>query len=272
MRVFVRMVALMTAPQFKYIYGPVYSWRMGFSLGIDPLNTSTKNCNFDCSYCQLGRFEALPSERRVFVPASWIVEEVKALPAGCQIDYLTFSGNGEPTLASNLGEMIQALRDVRPEKVAVITNATLIMRRDVQKDLRMADLVLVKMDAADQETFEAMNHPAKGVLLADIIKGIKDFRKTFEGRLALQIMFVESNKAQAPQMAALAREINADEIQINTPLRPSAVKPLSEGEMAQIKKHFDGMNVRCVYDEERKAYQPFDDSSTEKRHGRFKGV
>ncbi|MBF0122768.1 MAG: radical SAM protein [Candidatus Omnitrophica bacterium] len=260
----------MTAPKFKYIYGPVYSWRMGFSLGIDPLNTSVKSCNFGCSYCQLGLADVLPSDRRVFVPASWIVEEVKALPQDCKIDYLTFSGNGEPTLASNLGEMMLALRDVRPEKIAVITNATLITRPDVRRDLRLADLVLLKIDAPDQDLFEKINHPVKGLRLADIIKGIKDFKKTFEGKLALQIMFMEANKAFAREIAQVAREISPDEVQLNTPLRPSDVRPLSQEDMAEIKKDFDGMNVRSVYEEEKKVYQPFDDSSTEKRHGKFK--
>ncbi len=265
------MVAAMTAPKFKYIYGPVYSWRMGFSLGIDPLNTPTKSCNFGCSYCQLGQGDVLSSSRRVFVSPAWIIEEIKALPQGCQIDYLTFSGNGEPTLASNLGEMILALRDVRPEKIAVITNATTITRQDVQKDLGLADLVLFKIDAPDQEIFEKINHPAQGLQLADIIKGIKDFKKTFKGKLALQIMFMEANKAYAAEIAKIAREIAPDEVQLNTPLRPCPVAPLSQADMAEIKTHFEGMNVRSVYEEEKKAYQPFDDSSTAKRHGKFRG-
>lgn len=265
------MVSLMTAPTFKYIYGPVHSWRMGFSLGIDPLNTPQKTCNFGCSYCQLGEADVLPLERRVFVRTSWVVEEVKALPLECRIDYLTFSGNGEPTLASNLGEMILALRDVRPEKIAVITNSTTITRPDVQRDLRLADLVLFKIDAHDQALFEKINRPAPGTRLADIIKGIRDFQKTFEGTLALQIMFMAENKKFAPQIAEIARAIAPDEVQINTPLRPCPVAPLNEADMQEIKKYFEGMNVRLVYEAEGKSYQPFDDQATEKRHGKFKG-
>jgi wyosine [tRNA(Phe)-imidazoG37] synthetase (radical SAM superfamily) len=264
------MVLVMTAPKFKYIYGPVYSWRMGFSLGIDPLNTSSKTCNFGCTYCQLGEADVVPCQRRVFVPAAWIVEELKALPKGTRIDYLTFSGNGEPTMAANLGEMILAVRDVRPEKVAVITNASLIRRPDVQKDLALADLVLVKVDASDQVSFEKINHPVQGVQLLDIIKGIKDFRRVFKGKLALQIMFVEANRSLAPEIARWAREIIPDEVQLNTPLRPCPVVPLGPEDMDEIKACFKGLNVRTVYEEGREEYQPFDDLSTEKRHGKFR--
>ncbi|MBF0569652.1 MAG: radical SAM protein [Candidatus Omnitrophica bacterium] len=261
----------MTAPKFKHIYGPVHSWRMGMSLGIDPLSTKNKACNFNCSYCQLGVTSQFSWERRVFVPTGWVVEEVKSLPADCRIDYLTFSGSGEPTLASNLGEMMLALRDVRPEKIAVITNSTTITRRDVQADLKLADLVLFKIDAADQATFERLNHPFPRLQIADIIKGIKDFRKTFKGKLALQIMFTAENQAQVPLIAQVAKDIAPDEVQLNTPLRPSPVKPLSEAEMAVLKTHFAGLKVLSVYEEEKKPYVPFDDAATEERHGRFKG-
>lgn len=266
------MAFIMTAPQFKYIYGPVHSWRMGMSLGIDPLNTSPKSCNFQCSYCQLGDVEHLSLERKVFVEGEWIIQEMKELPPDARIDYLTFSGSGEPTLASNLGEIILGLRDVRPERIAVITNSTTITRRDVQADLRLTDLVLFKIDAHNEELFQKVNRPAPGITLEAIIRGIKEFKKTYEGKLALQIMFVEANRPFASQIAQIARDIAPDEVQLNTPLRPSPQKPLSSLEMGEIKTHFSGMNVVSVYDVERKDYRPFDDEATEKRHGRFKGI
>ncbi len=85
-------------------------------------------------------------------------------------------------------------------------------------------------------------------------------------------MFSEANKAYAADLARLAININPDEVQLNTPLRPSPVKPLSLDEMAEIKTHFveARLRVRSVYEEEKKQYSPFDDRATEKRHGRFR--
>lgn len=241
------------------------------SLGIDPIASIQKVCNFNCTYCQLGCLGTADavSERRIFIPAMDIVQELKALDTDVVIDYITFSGNGEPTLASNLGEMIQAVKAVRSEKVAVITNGTLLGRQDVQADLRGADLVLVKLEAADEAVFQLMNHPAPGVTLASVISGIKAFRAVFQGRFALQIMFIEQNKGQAEAIARLAKDIGADEIQINTPLRKSLAKPLSPADMAELKAFFAGQNVRSVYEEDKKEYHPFDDQATARRHGQY---
>ncbi|MBF0331275.1 MAG: radical SAM protein [Candidatus Omnitrophica bacterium] len=242
------------------------------SLGLDPISTHKKVCSFNCTYCQLGCAEQADAiaGRQVFVATSDLIEEIKLLESEVRIDYLTFSGNGEPTLAANLGEMITAVRSVRPEKVAVITNGTLLGRKDVQADLKGVDLVLVKLEAADERVFQALNRPAAGITWRSTLDGIKAFKGTFKGRFALQIMFVEANKAQASKLAALAREIGADEIQLNTPLRPNAEKPLSLLEMTAIKDQFAGLNVRMVYEEEKKDYHPFDDQQTIRRHGQYK--
>src|SRR3989338_10882611 len=115
---------------YKYIYGPVYSWRMGTSLGIDPVTAKGKICNFDCIYCQLGRTAKFHTQREEFVSVDAIMAEIGSLPP-IHIDYYTFSGRGEPTLARNLGEMIRALRARGKCKVAVITNAALIGQKGV---------------------------------------------------------------------------------------------------------------------------------------------
>jgi wyosine [tRNA(Phe)-imidazoG37] synthetase (radical SAM superfamily) len=266
------MVSLMTQPQFKHIYGPVYSWRLGFSLGIDPLTTGKKYCSFNCSYCQLGRTENLCHERRVFVSTSAIVNEVKALPADCHIDCITLSGNGEPTLAINLGDIIQALKKIRSEKIAVITNSSTVMQPDVRADLRLADLILFKVEAPNQELFEKINQAPAGLKLSDILEGIRLLKKTYKGKLVVQTMLTDDNKGQAVELAQLIRTIGPDEVQLNTPLRPNPMRALSEKEMLEIKKPFVelGLNVLSVYEEEKKAYQPFDHAATEKRHGRYR--
>ena len=257
--------------RFKYIYGPVYSWRLGMSLGIDPLTPSGKRkiCNFDCPYCQLGRTAKFYTQREDFVSVETILTEVKAMPP-MRIDCYTFSGRGEPTLAKNLGAMIRAVREAAGGKIAVITNAGLIDRPDVQEDLFLADWVLAKLDAADQASFQAVDIPAKGIEFQRIVEGIKAFKKKFKGKLALQVMFVEENKRRAPEIARIAREINADEVQVNTPLRPGAMMPLAPEELKRVLTHFQGMNAVSVYESGRKTVEPLDERATILRHGNFR--
>lgn len=262
----------MVASDLKYIYGPVFSWRLGMSLGIDPLSQAQKSCDLDCSYCQLGAQQSQKPIRSVFVETESILNELRTIDSAQSIDYVTFSGSGEPTMASNLGEMIQAIRHhFPPWKTAVITNATMMMDEQVQKDLALADFVLLKLDAATQKTFQLVNQPYPGLLLTDIVAGIKEFQKTYQGKIALQMMFIEDNKKEALGMAQLALNIHPSEVHLNTPLRPCSQKPLSTAEMKSIKDIFvqQGVAVLSVYEEEKKDYQPFDVTATRRRHGEY---
>ena len=259
----------MAQTEFKYIYGPVYSWRLGMSLGIDPLSTKSKICNFDCIYCQLGRTVKFENTRQEFISVEEIMSEIKTFPAE-DIDYYTFSGRGEPTLASNLGAMIKAIKKETQGKVAIITDSALIDKEEVQADLLLADVVLAKLDGCDQESLSIVDIPAPGIQFDNIVKGLKAFKKKFMGKLALQIMFIKDNQHCAKAIADIARDIGADEIQLNTPLRPSAVLPLSEEEMLAIKQHFQGLPATTVFENERKNIQPLNDKATIRRHGNFK--
>ncbi|MFA7255323.1 MAG: radical SAM protein [Candidatus Omnitrophota bacterium] len=262
----------MEAPKYKYIYGPVSSWRLGRSLGIDPISSFQKTCTFDCVYCQAGKTEVLSSTREVFVPTEALIHELNSLPE-VPLDYITFAGNGEPTLAKNLGEMIRAVKMVRKEKIAVITNASLIDRKDVVEDLLLADLVEAKLDASSAASFKAVNQPMPEILWEDIVEGLKAFRKVYKGHLTLQVMFIASNKACAAALAKIAHQIGPDEIEINTPLRRCAVQPLSIEDIEEITAVFRGIcgdkiKVRSVYEKKREKSQPFCHPSTERRRGK----
>ncbi len=133
--------------EYRIIYGPVPSWRLGASLGIDLLSREEKICSFDCVYCQLGRTDLLTTDRGLYVATKEVLEEIAALPPEVRIDTLTFSGRGEPTLAANLGDAIEAVKRLRREPVAVLTNSSLIGRRDVRSELEQADILVAKLDA-----------------------------------------------------------------------------------------------------------------------------
>lgn len=253
---------------YRYIYGPVSSWRLGRSLGIDPISRENKVCTFNCVYCQLGHVQLFSDKREVFVPTKDIIEEINSLP-DLRIDYITFSGKGEPTLAENLGGIIIEIKKIRDEKIAVITNSSLIDRADVQRDLSLADLVIAKIDAYTSQGLEEVNQPMKSITFDRIFQGIKDFREHYKGKLALQIMFVQANKMFAKEIAMLSRRIYPDEVQLNTPLRLCSVKPLSKKEMDRIKLLFEGMNVVSVYEAEKKAIPALSIKDTLMRRGRL---
>ena len=113
------------------IYGPVSSWRLGKYLGIDLLNTRRKACSFNCIYCQSGETDQFIIESREFINLEQLTSEIELL-SPIKADYATFSGMGEPTLASNLGEAIELARSILDLPIAMLTNSSLIFREDVR--------------------------------------------------------------------------------------------------------------------------------------------
>jgi len=205
----------------NYVYGPVPSWRLGRSLGIDPVSTLGKTCSFDCIYCQLGRTVHPLTTRQRFVESEALRRQLDQM-GNVLVDTITFSGVGEPTLAANLAELVAVGRETLPVRpVAILTNASLISQEDVRRDLALFDVVVAKLDAASEELFRQINRPFASCTLADIVMGLRQFRRAFGGKLALQMMFVEANRKWAAEMAALARLCAPDEVQLNTPLRPN---------------------------------------------------
>ncbi len=246
------------------IYGPVPSWRLGKSLGIDLLSTEEKACSFDCTYCQLGRTINPLTERREFVlidEVATALEQIRDVAA----DYATFAGVGEPTLASNLGQAIHLARSILRLPVAVLTNSSLMPREDVRQELNQADVVVAKVDAPTEELFRQINRPYMKYTLEDILQAIKLFRISYRGKLTLQMMFIEANRNCASQMARMARELSPDEVQINTPLRPCGVKALMPEEIATIRREFSGLKVITVYESPRPEVTPLSLKETLRR-------
>ena len=244
------------------IYGPVASWRLGRSLGIDILSTEGKTCSFDCIYCQLGKTVHPLAERRKFISIAKLAKELETVK-GTAADYATFSGVGEPTLASNLGEAIGLVKSVLGLPVAVLTNSSLMVREYVRRQLALADVVVAKVDAPTEELFRQINRPIIGYTLDEILRALKLFREEYHGKLALQMMFVEANKGYAPEMAGIAKRLSPDEVQLNTPLRPCAVQPLTLEDMSLICRAFSGLRgVVPVYEATRPEVTPLNQEET----------
>lgn len=246
------------------IYGPVASWRLGKSLGIDLLSTKGKTCCFDCVYCQLGRTLHLLTERRQFVLVERLAEELESVK-GLDIDYVTFSGMGEPTLASNLGRAIELVKSVLPFPVAVLTGSSLMMNKEVRQELALADTVVAKLDAPNEELFQQINRPAPGLRLKDIVSGIEKFRGEYNGKLVLQMMFIAANMPYAGELARMAESVSPDEVELNTPLRPCGVPPLPPQEMEAIEGQFAEINTVNVYKSLKPEVKPLDIKQTLRR-------
>ena len=244
------------------VYGPVASWRLGRSLGIDLLSTSGKTCSFDCLYCQLGRTKHPLIERREFVPIAKLASELERIES-LEADYVAFSGVGEPTLASNLGKAIELARSTLKLPVAVFTNSSLMPNAEVRQELARADVVLVKLDAPSEDIFRLVNRSVTPYSLHEILKGIKLFSSQYKGKWALQMMFIRENRGCAARMAKLAAELSPDEVQINTPLRECSVDPLPPEDIAAIRDEFKGLRkVMTVYESSRPQVTPIDVKET----------
>ena len=236
----------------EVVYGPVSSWRLGRSLGVDLIcQERGKVCSFDCVYCSLGKTTELTTKRRVFVPTELVARELEKVMGKVEADIVTFSGTGEPTLAQNLGDAIKIARKVSGLPVAVLTNSSLMTKKDVRRDLAKADIVKGKLDAPSEELFNKVNQPHEGIILQEIIEGMKGFREEFKGKFALEVMFIPENMYFSKQIADIMRAIEPDEVQINTPLRPSPVRPLTRKELKEVQGSFEGMNFRSVYEAEK---------------------
>ncbi|MEF8848419.1 MAG: radical SAM protein [Candidatus Thermoplasmatota archaeon] len=231
----------------EIVYGPVPSWRLGKSLGIDLINSTKKICSFNCSYCQIQNTEYKTKDRKEFVDIKQMRNElIKALNKA-KPDVITFSGTGEPTLAKNLNQAISEIKKNTEKPIAILTNSTLLYRKEVRADLKHLDIIVAKLDVPNPHLFNLINRPVQGIGFENTIKGIKEMKKSFDGKFCLQIMFIEKNKDYAKALADITDEINPDEIQINTPLRPCKEKPLSLKEMKKILEKFGRKKSKMLY-------------------------
>lgn len=200
------------------VYGPVESWRVGSSLGIDLLFVNSI-CSFRCVYCQLGVINLHTCERKVYVPTARVLQDLKA-SNWPDVDVITLSGSGEPTLALNLGEVIHEIKALTGKPIVVLTNATTLNNAGVRQDLCKADKVFCKLDAGDERTFQKIARPVAGITLEAIVQGIKKFRAEYSGHLAIQVMLMRVHRNQGESFARLLNEIRPDEVQLNAALRP----------------------------------------------------
>ncbi len=243
-----------------FIYGPVPSRRLGFSLGIDII--PFKTCSLDCIYCQLGLTARKTIRRKEYFSSARILAQIKKkISSGQRIDYITFSGSGEPTLNAAIGKFIREIKKITSVPVAVLTNSTFFSRKIVRKALMAADLVVPSFDAATQEAFVQVNRPHSSLKIDKIIKGLLLFRQEFKGSIWLEIMLVKGvndSPSHLRKLKEAVASIKPDKIQLNTVIRPPAEKfarPLILRELEKLKKLF-GENCEIIAEFDKKAQKP----------------
>jgi len=258
--------------EHSFVYGPVPSRRLGLSLGINII--PFKTCTIDCIYCQCGKTTKKTLERSSFFPINDILAAVRAainesgqgvkdsrIPVRTPepldprtpepISFLTFSGEGEPTLNRDIGRIIRRLKREFSIPVAVITNSTLLTDPQVRRDLYAADLVVPSLDAADQRNFARVDRNHRDLRVADIIEGLKLFRRGYRGKIWLEIMLVKDVNDSVEHVVALRKaawEIKPDRVQLNTVVRPPAEKSaraMSSDDLEQIQCLF-GPNTDII--------------------------
>lgn len=199
--------SLITLPlQPGIIYGPVRSRRLGLSLGINLLPTTYKLCSFNCIYCQYGwtpkttlnltyQLKDLPRPQEVSAALEKSLRQV--IKHRTKLDSITFSGNGEPTLHPDLGEIVEAAKNLRDRylpqvKLAILSNSTTVGRDEVRKALDMLDLRVMKLDAGSEELIRQVNGTIHPFYHGEIVAGLKRLRGVI-----LQSLFVQGRVTNA---------------------------------------------------------------------------
>jgi wyosine [tRNA(Phe)-imidazoG37] synthetase (radical SAM superfamily) len=230
-----------------YVFGPIPSRRLGLSLGVDVI--PKKLCNLDCVYCELGRTDKRAMKRKEYFPSGKILAELhEAMNHVGRFDFITFSGSGEPTLNSKLGEMIRAVKAMTKARVAVITNGTLLYQTDVCEDLMAADVVLPSLDAVTNEMFFKVNRPHPKLSLGLILSGLKMFRSEYRGEIWVEVLMVKGLNDSSEEILLIKeilQEIDPDKIQLNTVLRPPSEPWAQPVEIERLKEIQSMIGGKC---------------------------
>jgi wyosine [tRNA(Phe)-imidazoG37] synthetase (radical SAM superfamily) len=225
-----------------YIFGPVPSRRLGQSLGIDLI--PPKTCTYDCLYCQVGRTTCLTAEPGLFVPTGEVIEELKDVIEKTHPDTITLAGSGEPTLHSEIDQVISLVKDVTDTRVALLTNGSLLWRKEVRDRVLGADLIMPTLTTVFEKTFRKIHRPHRGLELPSIIEGLKELRKEYGGVVLLEIVLlsgINDNMKELEGMKDVIEDISPDKIQLNTVVRPPSdhsAMPLNMAQMEKIRDFF----------------------------------
>jgi len=234
----------------RFTFGAVPSRRLGFSLGVDII--PKKFCSFDCIYCQVGKTTNHDIKRKGFYDIQEVVSEVVRVTKNLKnIDVITFSGSGEPTLNADIGVMIKEIKRQIDIPVSVITNSSLLYDEKVREEISSADIILPSLDAASEDIFHYINRPHSDIKLNTIIDGLKALRDTYKGKIWLEVMMIKDindDLEELEKFKKIINVLNVDKVQLNTVTRPpvdNSIKSMTQDELERICRYF-GNNCEIV--------------------------
>ena len=216
--------------QSKIVYGPILSRRLGRSLGINLLPLDKKLCSFNCIYCQYGYTGLLTTDpdSSLFPSVDEVLGAIeRALKRPLTLDYVTFSGNGEPTLHPDFNTIVKETTKLRDRykphaKTAVLSNASLITKPEIVEAYNLLDKPILKLDSGSKETFQAVNLPVKGVDLEEIMAGMR----IVEGLVVQTALFAGKLSNSSPEhleeLIRVLRIVKPVEVQLYSTERPVA--------------------------------------------------
>ena len=234
------------------VFGPVTSRRFGQSLGID-LSPSLKQCNFDCVYCELkgakpvAKIENAPSVQNV------ITSVKEALLKYKDIDVITLTANGEPTLYPYLKELVGELNKIKEaKKLLILSNGTSIIDEKTREALLEIDIVKLSLDCVTQRCFKKIDRPLKGLHVEDIIKGMVSFSKLFTKELVIEVLVVQGINDKEQEFEEIKKAldcINPSRIDVGTIDRPPAydVKGVSIERLKELVRNLEPLPVSIAY-------------------------
>jgi len=249
---------------YNYLFGPVPSRRLGMSLGIDLV--PKKVCSLNCVYCEVGKSTKLTIDRMEYIPMNKILSELREfMSKSPKIDYITFSGSGEPTLNSRIGDIIAYIKQNYPlVKTAVLTNGVSLYNKELRTELLKADVILPSLDAATQEVFELINRPHSKLRVENCIQGLIDLKNEYSGSIWLEVFLLKGYNDNVEHLELLKQailKIRPDSVQLNTLDRPGAVnglKPLTKVELEGVVEFLNMSNVEIIASaSERKTVESF---------------
>ncbi len=226
------------------IFGPIHSRRFGKSLGVD-LSPGKKQCNFDCLYCELDPAKTMDSYDDV-VSVEQVTSALKqALKEHDDVDFITLTANGEPTLYPYLSELIDEIDSFKDKtKTLILTNASTIDDVKVQEALLKLDEVKLSLDCATQKCLKKLDRSHSGIDVENIKAGMLEFKSKYSGPLVIEILIVKNLNDSKEEIAKLNEyllKLQPTRIDIGTIDRPPAfdVKPVSYEELLHISHLFD---------------------------------
>ncbi len=242
----------------SYTFGPINSRRFGLSLGID-LSPSKKSCNFDCLYCELQR--AKPVDKIKNPPkVDEIIKDVKdALKRYPDIEVITITSNGEPTLYEDLNTLVDELNKIKDDKkLLILSNASTIHDKKIQNILKKIDIVKLSLDTADEKTFKKLDRALPNIKLHDIIDGMIFFRELHNKLLIVEILVVKNindTKKQMQKLNQILQKIKPDRIDLGSVDRPPAyyVEPVDSQKLQELSKEFKNLPLSIMYKNEPKS-------------------